>query len=264
VLLADPFAYADGSLMTNSVCLWTNRSGTVGEFQVTNGQARLTSSGTEDLHVFLPGGPYAKSNATVLYAAFGLKLLSLPKVAPGYFVGFANGSTVHGRVYVSTTNSTAGYFSLLTSTASDTNWILLATNLSTNTTYTVVLRYDVDSATTKTWLNPVAETDPGVVAIDTTSVITISCFALRQASELGCSLLVDDLKIGFSFSGVVGSSGPSLKFRRSGRNLIMTWDNPALNLQGAATLAGPFTNISGAVSPFTVPIDSKAGFFRLR
>jgi hypothetical protein len=142
--------------------------------------------------------------------------------------------------------------------------VVLAANLSTNTSYTVVIRYDVDSATTKAWLNPAAETDPGVTAIDTQSVTTISYFALRQASEMSCSLLLDDLKVGFSFNAVVTSSGSSLKFQRSGQNLILTWDNAALNLQGASTIAGPFTNIAGAASPYGVPMIDHMGFFRLR
>src|SRR5207249_2857769 len=41
VIFYEPFAYADGSLLTNSAFLWQNRSGTLGQCQVTNQQLLL-------------------------------------------------------------------------------------------------------------------------------------------------------------------------------------------------------------------------------
>src|SRR5262249_51204787 len=102
-ILYDPFSYADGSLLTNSGGLWANRSGTLGDCQVTNGQIQVSTSLTEDVAGSLIGGPYVKSNGTVLYASFKAKFLSLPKATPGYFAHFANGSTLRGRVYAGTT-----------------------------------------------------------------------------------------------------------------------------------------------------------------
>jgi hypothetical protein len=263
-LLCERFEYGDGSLVTNSAGFWQNRSGTNGDFQVTNGQALLTGSRSEDVHAPLPGGPFVKGQGTVLYASFKLKLLSLPKVVPTYFAGFANGSSLRGRIYVGATNSLPRYFSLLVATASDTNTTLVAADLMTNRTYTVVTRYDLDGASSRVWLDPAVETDPSVTAGDGAAATTMSYYALRQATELGAALFLDDLKVGVTFASVMASpESGGLRMERAGRALVLRWDGP-LVLQGAAEVGGPFTNVPGATSPFAVPIAERKGFFRVR
>ena len=103
VIFYEPFAYADGSLITNSGFLWDTRSGVVGQCQVTNGQLQVTASQTEDVVGALIGGPYIQSNNVVLYASFKVKFLTLPKVTPGLFAHFADGSTLRGRIYAGAT-----------------------------------------------------------------------------------------------------------------------------------------------------------------
>src|SRR5439155_23388671 len=76
VIFYDPFAYADGSLLTNSAFLWDDRSGIVGQCQVTNGQLQVTAAQTEDVIGSLIGGPYLKTNGIVLYAAFKVNFLT--------------------------------------------------------------------------------------------------------------------------------------------------------------------------------------------
>ena len=89
----------------NSAFLWANSSGTVGECQNTKGQLQVTAAQSEDITGDLVGGPYVRSNSTVLYASFKLKALSLPKNTPDYFAHFV-GSANRGRVYAGTTNAT--------------------------------------------------------------------------------------------------------------------------------------------------------------
>jgi hypothetical protein len=114
------------------------------------------------------------------------------------------------------------------------------------------------------WLDPAAETDPNVTATDAASVTTISYYALRQASELGAALLLDDLKVGLTFASVVSpDNGNVLRVERTGQGLLLRWDGP-LVLQGAAEVVGPFTNVTGATSPFTVPMGERKGFFRVK
>jgi hypothetical protein len=250
--------------VTGSAGLWQNRSGTNGDCQVNSGQALLTATHSEDVHVPLVSGPFVKGQGTALYAGFKLKLLSLPKLVPTYFAGFANGSSMRARIYAGATNSLPRYFSLLLANASDTNTTLIAANLMTNRTYTVVTRYEVDGASARVWLDPAAETDPSVTATDAASVTTISYYALRQASELGAALLLDDLKVGLTFASVVSpDSGNVLRVERTGQGLLLRWDGP-LVLQGAAEVAGPFTNVPGATSPFTVQMGERKGFFRVK
>src|SRR5258708_6339779 len=47
LIFLDSFSYANGSLLTNSGFLWENRSGTVGQCQVTNGQLQITAEQSE-------------------------------------------------------------------------------------------------------------------------------------------------------------------------------------------------------------------------
>jgi len=57
--------------------------------------------------------------------------------------------------------------------------------------------------------------------------------------------------------------GNALRVERVGQALVLRWDGPMV-LQGAAEVGGPFTNVTGATSPFTVPMGERKGFFRLK
>jgi hypothetical protein len=268
VIFYDPFSYPDGSILTNSGFLWSNRSGTEGECQVTNGQLQITTTQSEDIVGTLIGGPYTRSNNTVLYAGFKVNFLSLPKLTPAYFAHFASGSTLRGRIYASVSNAAPNYLRLFVANATDTNAVPLTTDLATNTPYTVVTRYAIDTATTTLWLNPTSESDPGVTATDTQSATTISAYDFRQDSTLGATLLIDELKVGLSFAAVLpnGTNAISqipLQANRNGNNLILSWTNPAFLLQSSPTVTGAYTNVPGS-SPVTIPMTSQKQFFRLK
>jgi len=267
VLFYDPFDYPNGSLLTNSAFLWGHRSGIFGQAQVTNGKLQVTTDQTEDVLAPLIGGPYARSNNTVLYASFRMTFMTLPKIAPGLFAHFADGSVLRGRIYAGTSNTIEGNFRLFIANGSNTNTLIPAL-LSTNATYTVVTRYDIDAASTTVWLNPTAETDPGVTATDAQSASPIASYGFRQDSDLGATLLVDDLRVGLSFASVVPSTTalqpiPLTCERRSG-NIILRWTNANFILQSAPSLKTAFTNIPGAVSPFTNSMTGPGKFFRLK
>jgi len=264
----EPFSYADGSLLTNSAFLWANSSGTVGECQATNGQLQVSAAQSEDVTGDLVGGPYVRSNSTALYASFKLKGLSLPKNTPDYFAHFV-GSGNRGRVYAGTTNAAPNSFRLFVSNGNSTNpLVTLASDLITNTTYAIVTRYDIDSATTKLWLNPGAESDPAVTADDAQSAITISSWGFRQSSSVGATMLLDDLRVGFSFASVVpaGTSVTPIPLiaQRIGSQMRFSWTDATFVLQSAPAVAGVYTNIPGATSPFTNAISGPARFFRLK
>ncbi len=265
VAFYEPFAYPDGSLLTNSAFLWAHDSGTnTGECQITNAQLQITAAQSEDVVGDLAGGPYVRSNSTILYASFKLKALSLPKNTPDYFAHFV-GSANRGRVYAGTTNAGSGFYRLFVGNGVSTNDPdMLATDLSLNTSYTIVTRYGIDSATTKLWLNPTAESDPGVTANDAQSAITISSYGFRQSSSVGATLLVDDLRVGLSFASVLAVNRIPLNIGRFANQIILSWSDPAFGLQSAPIATGTFTNISGATSPFTNAIGSTPKFFRLK
>jgi hypothetical protein len=265
VAFYDPFSYADGAVITNSGFMWDNRSGTVGQCQATNGELQVVGVTGEDVVGTLAGGPYARSNGIVLYAAFKAKLLNLPKVSPGYFAHFVGGASLRGRVYIGTTNALAGTFRFSVANGSDTV-SELNTNLSTNMTYTVVTRYNIDNATTTLWLNPNAESDPGVTATDSQTPINISGYGFRQDSSFGATLLIDDLQVGLSFAAVTSqtSSAVPLTFGVINGQLVLSWNSSGLALQSAPSVTGTYTNVPGAVTPFTNNLSGPSKFFRLR
>jgi hypothetical protein len=58
-------------------------------------------------------------------------------------------------------------------------------------------------------------------------------------------------------AGTAGNS--ALTAARSGSNLILTWSAGAL--QSAPTVTGPYTSLSAATSPYSVPLSSATQMF---
>jgi hypothetical protein len=267
-LLYEPFNYDDGSVLTNSAFLWSNSSGNIGECQVTNGQLQLSSSLSEDVTGDLVGGPYVRSNSTVLYASFKFTALGLPKNTPDYFAHFV-GSGNRGRIYAGTTNASSGAFHLFLSNGNTTNpLVMFPSDLLPDNTYSVVTRYDIDSATTELWLDPASESDPSVTADDLQSAITISAWGFRESSSVGTTVLIDDLRVGLSFASVVPTGSTLIPIpliaQRIGNQIRFNWNDPTFVLQSAPAVSGIYTNIPGASSPFTNTITGGAKFFRLK
>ncbi len=266
LLLYDCFDYGSGSLVTNSGFLWENRSGTLGECEVVNGQLQVTANQTEDVVAPFPTGICAKSNGIVLYASFKANFRTLPKLSPDYFAHFGQGTYLRGRIYASTTNCWPGGFRLLISNGSDPNPAAMYYILSTNTTYTLVTRYDLDHASTTLWVNPSSESDPGLDATDTQAIVPVAAYGFRQDAGVGATILVDDLKVGLTFADVVSTvvNPIPLNIQCRGGQVVLGWADSAFALQAGPTARGPFTNIIGAVNPYTNQAVGPARFFRLK
>lgn len=268
LIFLDSFSYANGSLLTNSGFLWDHRSGNiVGECQVTNGQIQITADQSEDVAGTLIGSPYSTGSGGVLYAAFKARFLTLPNSTPDYFAHF--GVSPHrGRIYLFIpTNAPFGIFHLGVGNSSFSTE--LPVDLTTNVTYTLVTRYNIDSTTATLWINPVDETNPGATTTDSQSPASISAYGFRQASGFDSTILIDDLRVGLSFAAVTNglpdSANPiPLNYQRDGNKLVLTWDDPSFGLQSAPTVMGIFTNVPGATSPFTNALTGSAKFFRLK
>jgi len=215
----------------------------------------------------LAGAPFHTGSNIVLYAAYKMTFLSLPKTTPDYFAHFSSGTTFRGRIYATTSNAPANTFRLRV--ANNTNMTELSTDLNTNTTYTLVARYALDTATTTLWLNPVSEASQGATATDTPTITSISSYDFRQDSGVGANILIDDFKVGLSFTAVTDTNFPTavpipLNAQRLGSNLVLTWTNSAFGLQSAPAATGTYTNLTEAASPYTNPITSAPKFFRLK
>ena len=215
VVLNEPFSYADGSLITNSAFVWTNHSGTVGQMQVTGGKARVTQAQSEDVNALLAGAPYTSQ---ILYASFVVNFSALPLGNGSYFAHFKDPGTQNfkARVRVTTTNVTSGFYRIGVGNSTDAA-AFVAKDLSLNTDYLIVVRYNTvgGTAATTLWINPSSEgsiadrADPS----DANPTVGITAFALRQSTSNGSGmgvLALDDLKVGLAFTDVVSGGDPSL------------------------------------------------------
>lgn len=203
VVLNEPFTYADGALITVSSGLWSTHSGNVpGQVDVASGKVNLSQSETEDVNAPISGSPYSSGN---LYASFVVNFSTLPSGSGTYFAHFKDATTsgFRGRVFAQTTGAAAGQFRL--GVANSSGPAIIQTDLSLNTDYIVVMRYDTAAATSTLWINPGSETATSdrADAVDSIGALAISTFGLRQATAMGI-LTLDNLKVGTAFADVAG------------------------------------------------------------
>ncbi len=263
-VLYEPFSYPDGSVITNSGRLWTTRAGTAGDCATTGGSLKLSSACTEDIVAPLPGGPYEPGHGHVLYTSFKIKFLGAPKFGPEYFAHLLGAGAARARVFAGASEAWTDAFNLYIANGSSTNWPHAAV-LSTNTSYTVVTRYDVDSAASALWVNPSSEATPAAIAADPQTPIAITSVGFRQESALGATVLIDDLRAGLSFAAVTANPilPVRLEIERDNAATVLRWNDSGFILQGGTQPSGPYTNLTGCMSPFTNLSSEPQRFFRL-
>jgi hypothetical protein len=232
VILFEPFAYADGSVITASGSRWSNHSGTPAQTQVAGGELLLSNSQSEDINSVLIGGPYATDSGRTLYSAFTVNFTTLP-LAPGeYFAHFLGNSTTtfRARVFATTLDAQLGFYRLAiaNNSSSATNAVTFPLDLSLYTEYMVVVRYDIASGASTLWVNPRSESDPGAAATDNPGVTSINAWAFRQSSTANGHMgtpRIDDLTVGFSFADVLPGYRVSIASSASG--LEISWPSAA-------------------------------------
>ncbi len=215
LVFRDGFTYPDGNLVGAPGSPWNAHSGAGSSpVAVNGGRAGIVggSGSREDVSVTLPGQPYTSSGpVSALFAGFTVRVTALPNAAGSYFAHFNAASNMRCRIWTSTSNSAPGSFRLGVGNGTGANASTgqLTTDLVLNTDYLIVVRYALSTGLSTIWLNPLAETDPGVTASDVpgTPLPNIVAFAIRQDAGMG-SVLVDNLVIGTSFADVVGGNLP--------------------------------------------------------
>jgi len=279
VVLADTFTYTDGSLITNSLFFWSHHSGITGQVQVASGKVTLSSTNTEDINAYFTNAPgnggFVTNGGFVFYSRFVVKFSALPTGSGGdYFAHFKEfgSSAFKARVFALTNGAAPGTYRLGIANGGTVS-ATFPQDLSLNTTYTVITRYNVSSAAGSTlWVDPLAESSTSVTATDSTSSTTIYSYAFRENTGIG-TLTLDDLKIGSLFSEVNIGVPPRLTAARSGSDVVVTWTTnfgDVFDLQQKTDLntstwsAGPATSIVESNYSATILNASGKTFFRLR
>jgi len=280
VVLFEPFEYPDGSVNTNSAFRWSNHSGIAGQTQVTAGELRLSNTQTEDISSVLIGAPYAPDSGKTLYSAFTLNFQTLPAFPGEYFAHFLTpgvSGAFRARVFATTLDTALGSYRLaIANTAgSVSNAVAFPLDLSLDTEYLVVVRYDIASGASTLWVNPRSEGDPGATATDNPTVSSINAWAFRQSSTQNGHMgtpRIDDLTVGFSFADVL--PGYRLSIARGASGLEISWPAAATDegyfLESTSDLNAPSWTTVTAVpvrngGTDTVTVNSPTGrrFYRL-
>ena len=196
VLLSDSFSYPDGALTNVSGGVWIEHSSGA-PCQAVSGEAQVSSTAAEDLHAALLGQPFTNGS---LYASFTMECVTLPTSAGNYFAHL-NSSSFRCLIWASALGAGVGKFRVGIGNTNNGPATLLGIDLSTNTTYFIVVRYDVASGQSTLWLNPTDEGDLGISPADVAPSNSISNFSLRQASGMG-TMLVDNLVVATTFAEV--------------------------------------------------------------
>ena len=278
VIFSDDFSYNDflqdtalqGADFNGTPSPWAHAgtsAGTNYDLLVIGGAAQLSTQRSEDLSASLANSPFASDSGVLLYASFSITVSNLPTMSGDYFAHFRDtltGTTFRDKMYLCTTNAAPGYFRLGLANAANNVSVTFPLDLETNQTYTVVTRYNTATAESVLWVNPANESSLHVTAQDTTTANSIAAFGLRQSTGEGISYL-DNLKIGTAFGDVATVSVVPipLGIQKSGTNVVLTWGDASFHLQSAMSVAGPYTTINGAASPFPTNTAATQLFFRL-
>jgi hypothetical protein len=241
VLLCESFSYADGSLITNSAFFWDNHGGIMGQLPVSSGQIQVTFAQNEDVDAPLIGAPWGPDSA-ILYARFGVNFSALPLGSGGYFAHY-NAGTFRCRVFAMTNGAAAGAFRLGIANGDTTANAVFPLDLQLNTNYTIVTRYNIDSATSTLWINPTSESDSSATASDSATAVSVSAFSFRQNAGIG-TMTIDNLKVGTSFESIV-SVGPSLQIFFASNEIQVSWPEASSEgyiLQSTESLSSPSWN----------------------
>jgi len=272
VVLNDCFTYdGSGYIVTQSGGFWQSHSGTANQVQAGSGAVYITGQNSEDINAPLIGAPYLTNNPPVgpgvLYSKMQVTFTALPTIGGAYFAHFKDNTIFGflGRLWASTTNAAAGKFRLGigNSSATTNTTAQFPLDLDINVAYTVVTRLVLSNAVSTLWINPTNESDTQVTDHTpvTTNYVNIYAYALRQSTGEG-DVSISNLVVSTSFNDAIGIAVLDINLAET--NAVLTWSSPMFGLQCATNVAGPYTTIDGATSPYTnVATTNAMSFYRL-
>ena len=201
--ISENFTYIDGSLVGNSS--WKTSGGTARDLLVNSGKA-VVQHGTPSEDVVLP---IIAVSGTIY---FGFDFSVIFQMAPisgadNEYFALLKGSSFRAKVDIVPPSST-GDFSVGIATVANTANSVWATDLSFDTDYRIIVKYDQDLNIATLWIDAASEGDTSILGEDAADPGTsISSFGLRQSdSSTNEGVLIDNLKISETFAGVTLAS----------------------------------------------------------
>jgi uncharacterized protein (TIGR03382 family) len=201
----DNFNYADGALTVVSGGKWSNHSGTAETLLVANQQAvvREDGSAAEDANIVFTG-----VSGDIYYGLdFTVQSGGGTFEDDGeYFAHFRVDGTFDFSARLDIVGAQGGGdFSVGIASDDGTADAVWATDLSYDTTYRAIVRYDQDINQAELWIDPTSSTDTSILGDDQADPgDAVDSFALRQSnSDLDETVLVDNLVIGSTFDSVL-------------------------------------------------------------
>jgi hypothetical protein len=248
------------SILNSSPGYWTRRNSTAQSinFRTSSSDAQAwirPRSAADDVAVPLAGRPYVPGSGTVLYTMFKAQWIDvgdIPAVgnSSGAFILLANNATATAnqmmRVATTTNGLPEGSFRLRLSNGTDTYTEYTHMDLGLWAVYDIVVRYDVDTATSTLWINGVSEASPGVSATDNQQIINVSHLAIRQEPDMG-NIYLDDLKvIAMKKPNILSltPAGANVEFRFAGNPGDAASD---FEVERATNATGPFALVTATI-----------------
>lgn len=110
---------------------------------------------------------------------------------------------------------------------------------------------------------------------DGTGFTVLHSFSYAEGTQPDPLILANGRLYGMTIYGIqgdyLGNGGifalvlePTLTITADGPHVVLTWDDPSYTLYAASTLNGPFTEVVGAVSPYTNAISKAQQFFKIQ
>lgn len=246
ILVTETFDYPDGNLIGNGT--WTAHSGAGSTpIQVASGKILIThgAGSREDVNI-----PFTEQTSGTIYASFDFSINDPGSSIAGtdyeYFAHFSSTNFNARMDIVSPTSS--GDFSVGISSASSTAEAIWSTDLTYNTTYKVVIRYNIDNGKATLWINPSLETDTSIEGSTLGAGTSISDFVFRQSNSTSDeTIIIDNLKVGKTFNETTLSTKQSLSQKN-----IRLYPNPlnkstTLKITGLSTINKTYVNIYNAL-----------------
>ncbi len=214
IVLNEPFTYSNGELGAASGGAWALHSGTGGQTIASN-QLAIDDNGTGDYNRAFTS---PVSSGTV-YAAFDLTVLSSDQPSStatgGYFAHFgrySTGTTVDTGAFISRltayrpSGSTAGKYTLAIGAAANptVNW---GTELDQDTTYQVVIAYNLGTNVASLWVNPSSEASTSVTNTGG-SPANLAAFMFRISGTSDGDKTIDNLRVATTFNEATGIPEP--------------------------------------------------------